>query len=259
MKIESVTRNRAPIGYIDVRLARDLVRRRMFLDEVPAPLLGAAMANFAKATNPTSGILLKRAEIPSYPEPMELIAGAIESGALTLFMHAESGNRCVPVPRSSGTEALERAGLLRVSRQTIAFRFMHFYPRRLFDGLDLPGMPREQFDKFALCLREVVFDEWLTKTARQQRWPLDAKPRRGRGRPDRVSVVKPLLKEIIHRGLWRQGMPLKELFHLINSKLKGEEVDRETIKKGLVELYSESGQIEYKYVPRTRSPSKRRS
>jgi hypothetical protein len=141
--------------------------------------------------------------------------------------------------------------------ETIVFRFMDFYPCRILDGFDLPGIRKARFDKFALCLKESAFDDWLASTAHQHSWPLDSKPRRGPGQPKLVPAVKPLLKALIDSGRWRQGMLLKELVFPIKTKLKGRKVDRETVKKGMDELYRETGQLEYRYVRRKRRVSKK--
>ena len=109
-----------------------------------------------------------------------------------------------------------------------------------------------QFDKFAMCLRESAFDSWLASTARQQCWPLDAVPRSGRGRPRLVPIVKSIVKDLIDSDQWRQGIPLKVLVVLIQPKIRGAKVDRETVKKAMDELYRETRQLEYRYTRRER-------
>jgi hypothetical protein len=250
MSAAAVNRTIAPIGYIDIRPAITFVRRRMFTSEIPARVMDAARANAALAERGdlTPDEIFKISEqpqIPAYPEPIELIADTLRSGDLTLFIYAENYHHVIPVPAICVHAVLEKVGLLHRTRDTIILRFKNFFPRQILDGLDLPGSG--QFETFALCLRERAFDDWLSRTARQRSWPLDAKPRRGSGRPTLVPIVKPIVKDLIDSGRWRQGMVLKRLADRIKSKLEGGKVDRETVKRAMDELYRETGQLEYRY------------
>jgi hypothetical protein len=247
----------APSGYIDLRSANEFVRCRMFTAEFPAHLVEAAKANLAFAANPTPDNIPKLPPGPSYPAPIELIADALRSGGLTLFIYVESRRNVIPLPAICTHEVLRRAGFISPSRDTIGFRWVDFYPRRILDGLDLHVVNKARFNKFAFCFRASEFDDWLANTARLQSWPLDSEPRRGPGRPKLIPVVKSLLKGLITSGQWRQGMGLKELVFPIQSKLKGEKVNRETVKKAMDELYRETGQLEYRYVRQKRRHSEK--
>jgi hypothetical protein len=261
MSAASSNHNIAPNGCLGLRLAIASIRRRMFTSGIPAGLIDAARANLAEAADLTHGKIPRtpvRPRMPAYPEPIEFIADALRSGHLKLFIYTENRQHLIPVPGIGAVEVLERAGFFRPARETIAFRFMDFLPRRILDSLDLKGINKAQFDEFALCLRESAFDIWLASTARQQSWPLDAKPRRGRGRPQLGPIIKPILKDLIDGGRWRQGMLLKELVVPIQSKVEGEKVDRETVKKAMHDLYRETGQLEYRYVRRKRRASTKR-
>src|SRR5262249_47192302 len=153
---------------------------------IPAWVLEAARANVAEATNLTPHKdfkILSRPRMPAYPKPIKLVADAVGSGRLTLFIFAEKLLRVIPVPANCTQEILERAGSFHSTREIISFRFMGFFPRQILTGLDFPEINMVQFDKFGVCLRESAFDAWLASTARQQCWPLDAEPRTERGRP----------------------------------------------------------------------------
>ena len=67
--------------------------------------------------------------------------------------------------------------------------------------------------------------------------------------------MKPIVKELIENGRWRQSMLLKELVVPIQLRIEGEKVDRETVKKALDELYTETGDLTYRYVRRKRRAS----
>ena len=252
MSAAAFSRTIAPIGYIDIRPAITFVRRRMFTSEIPARVMDAARANAALAER--GGLapdeifkISEQPQIPPYPEPIELIADTLRSGDLTLFIYAENYHHVIPVPSICVHAVLKKVGLLQRTRDTIILRFKNSFPHQTLDGLDLPGINSGQFETFALCLRERAFDDWLSRTARQRSWPLDAKPRRGPGRPTLVPIVKPILKDLVDSGRWRQGMVLKWLVDRIKSKLEGGKVDRETVKRAMDELYRETGQLEYRY------------
>lgn len=218
-----------PVGYIDLRAALDLVRRRMFGADVPAHLVEAAEANITYALNPVPrNPPPKPPKLPTYPEPLEMITDAVRSGNLSIFLYTDSANYVVPISATLVDDLLRSTGFSRPSRETIVYRFKDHYPRSVLNRLDLPSVRRKKFERFALCLRERAFDDWMAETSHQQSWPLGAKPRRKRGRPDRVSVVTSLVKTFVASGRWQTGKPLKLLVGLVNSKLKGEEVDRET-------------------------------
>jgi hypothetical protein len=178
-----------------------------------------------------------------------------------LFIYIESRQRVIPIPATYVQEVLEKAGFLQRTREAIVFRFRGFYPRRILNAVASPELRRTRFENFAFCLRERLFDDWLAHTAHQMHWPLDLKRRRGPGRPQLVPIVKPVVKSLIESGRWRQGMFLKELVGPTQSKIKDQKVDRETVKKAMLELYRESGKLEYRYVPRKRrrASTKRRT
>jgi hypothetical protein len=227
----------------------------MFTSEIPPQLIEAARTNVAEAANLTSHKIFKissRPPMPAYPKPIKLVADALKSGHLTLFIFAEGLQRVIPVPGSCTQKILERAGFFRLTRETVGFRFTDFFPRRILEGLDFSGIRIAQFDRFAMCVRESAFDSWLASTARQQCWPLDAIPRLGRGRPQLVPIVKSIVKHLIDGSQWRQGMPLKTLVVQVQPKIKGAKVDRETVKKAMDELYHETRQLKYRYARRER-------
>jgi hypothetical protein len=150
---------------------------------------------------------------------------------------------------------LDRLGFFRLTRETIGFRSREFFPRRILANFDLPGVSARSFDEFALCLKESAFDAWLADTARQQGWPLDAVRSSHRGRPPIVPTLKPIVKDFIDSGRWKQGMPLKALVVSTQSKIKDEKVDRETVKKAMDELYQETRYLKYRYARRERRVS----
>ena len=253
MFTSDLNRKIAPVGYIDLRSAIQSVRRRMFTTEIPPEVLDAAKANVdaARRMKANDTIVFEKREISKRPNPIELIANALQCDALRLFIYTESGQVIGSIPSICAHEVLEKVGFLGLTQEMVAVRFRDFYPRRILNAPSVPGLDNAQFENFALCLRENLFDDWLAGTARQLRWPLDLKSR-GRGRPKLVPIVKSILKDVIDSGRWRQGMPLKGLVSPIQSKLKGEKVNRETVKKAMHELYRETGQVEYRYVRRKR-------
>jgi hypothetical protein len=225
----------------------------MFGADVPAHLVEAAEANIAYALNPVPhNPPPKPPKLPTYPEPLEMITDAVRSGNLSMFLNTDAANYVFPIPAALVDDLLRSTGFSRPTRETIVYRFKDHYPRSVLNGLDFPSVRGKKLERFALCLREGAFDGWMAQASRQQSWPLGAKPRRRPGRPDRVSVVTPLVKTFVTSGRWQAGMPLKLLVGLVNSKLRGEEVDRETVKKTLKRLYAETGKLEYRYVPRRR-------
>src|SRR5262249_50571562 len=219
--------------------------------EIPAWLMDAAKSNvtlaergeltLAEIPNPS-----KESQFPEYPEPIELIGDALRSGDLVLFLYGNKNHHVIAVPTICSQAVLERAGFLQATREAHILRFKRFLPRHILDDLDLAGIKRGQLEVFALCLRERAFDDWLAGSARKYSWPLDAKPRRGRGRPKLIPVVKLIVKDLIDSGDWQQGKLLKRLVALSQSKLRGEKVDRETVVKSMDELYRETGQPEYR-------------
>ena len=262
--MRSDPRINAPLGYIDLERAIGFVWRRMFTGAIPAWLLDAAKSNVTLAERGSLTFVeisntSKQSQFPEYPKPIELIGDALRSGDLVLFLYGNKNHHVIAVPTICSQAVLERAGFLQAAREAHILRFKRFLPRHILDDLDLPGIKRGQLEVFALCLREKVFDDWLAGTARKYSWPLDAKPRRGRGRPKLIPVAKLILQDLIDGGDWQQGMLLKRLVALIQSKLKGEKVDRETVVKSMNELYRETGQLEYRYLRRKRVSPKRRA
>src|SRR5215510_7154068 len=251
----------APPGYIDLRLAIESIRCRMFTSEIPPELLAAAEANLALAAHTTPDQILERlelfrlpapTELSRHPKPKELIVEALRRGALTLFIYVESRQRVIPIPPTYVQEVLEKAGFLRVTREAIVFRLRGFYPRRLLNAVASPELRKARFENFAFCVHERLFDHWLAHTAHHLQWPLDLNGHRGRGRPSLVPIIKPIVKSLIDSGRWKQGMPLKGLVSAVQSKIKDQKVDRETVKKAMLELYRENGKLEYRYVHRKR-------
>jgi hypothetical protein len=248
-------RNIAPIGYIDLRPAITSLRRRMFVSEIPEKILEAAETNVKLVGSKIPIFVSDQPQNARDLQPMDLLADSLHSSALTMFIYAESQLSIIPVPAICTCPVLEKAGFLSLTGKNVAFRFRNFYPRQILDGLNIPRLEEGQFEEFGLCLRERKFDEWLAATAHRMHWPLDAKPRRGVGRPKLVPLLKPILKELIDGGRWQQGMPLKLLVALIQAKFKDAKVDRETVKHAMNELYKESRLLEYRYVPRKRRTS----
>src|SRR5215471_13168972 len=125
MPAPSLNRNIAPSGYLELRAAIASVRRRMFTSEIPAWLIEAAKANLAEASlgSHRNLSILAMPRMPAYPEPIKLVADALGSGRLTLFIFAENLPRVIPVPVDCTQEILERAGFFRSTRETVGFRF----------------------------------------------------------------------------------------------------------------------------------------
>jgi hypothetical protein len=246
--------NRAPSGYLDVRPAIAAVRRRMFTSEIPVAVLKAAQTNVARGTQVPVKVRVEANALP-FPDPARVVVAALLSGDLKLFIYAKFGQTVIPAPVASLHIALQKAAIIQVTKGNVAFRFMAFYPRELLNDLEVPGFEKASFDRFALCIREKHFIDWLARSARQLCWPIDLTRRLGPGRPRLISIVKPIVKELIENGQWRQGMLLKELVVPIQLRIEGEKVDRETVKKALDELYTETGDLTYRYVRRKRRAS----
>jgi hypothetical protein len=247
---------KAPIGFLDLRAAVKSVRRRLYACGIPTWVLEGAEANLSGADS----VLRPKDQQKSgneAPQGIVFIIQALESKDLALFVYSPSAHRVVLVPSEGVGEALDRAGFLKPTAETIVYRFMDFYPRKVLNGIDVPGFTRPEFDRFAFCLRERLFDNWLAATARRLRWPIDVKRHSGRGRPALGFLIKPVLQDVIDSGRWKQGMPLKSLVLSIRSKIHGETIDRETVKRVMDGIYNETGNLAYRYVRRRRISSRR--
>jgi hypothetical protein len=148
-------------------------------------IIEAASANLAYASDPIPENLPN--EIKLCPGPLELISDAARANALVLFVYMAGHKGVCPLPGTYVDEVLTRAGFINVSRETIVMRFFEHYPRRLLAGLEIPEIKRVRSADWALCLKESAFDAWLSEIAHRRSWPLDSRPRRGRGRPERAS------------------------------------------------------------------------
>jgi hypothetical protein len=250
-------RAKAPIGFLDLRAAVTSVRRRLYSSGIPTWVLEAAEANLSRSDSVVRSNNQQKPGNNEDPQGIVSIIQALESKDLALFVYSSFAHRVVPVPSEGVGEALDRAGFLRPTLETIVYRFMDFYPRKVMNGIDVPGFTRPEFDRFAFCLREKLFDNWLAATARRLRWPIDVKRHSGRGRPALGFLIRPVLQDLIDRGRWKQGMPLKSLVVSIRSKIHGETIDRETVKRVMDEIYNETGNLAYRYVRRRRILSRR--
>jgi hypothetical protein len=249
-------RARAPIGFLDLRAAVGSVRRRLYSSVVPTWVLEAAEANLSGGTSVVRSNNQQKPDNNEDRQGIVFIIQGLESNDLSLFVYSPSAHRVVPVPSEGAGEALRKAGFISPTIETIVYRFMDFYPRKVMSGIELSGFTRPEFESFAFCLREKVFDNWLAATARRSRWPIDLKRHSGRGRPALGSLIKPVLQDLIDRGRWKQGMPLKSLVLSIRSKIHGETIDRETVKRVMDEIYNETGNLAYRYVRRRRISSR---
>jgi hypothetical protein len=156
-------RNIAPIGYIDLRPAITSLRRRMFVSEIPEKILEAAETNVKLVGSKIPIFVSDQPQNARDLQPMDLLADSLHSGALTMFIYAESQLSIIPVPAICTCPVLEKAGFLSLTRKNVAFRFRNFYPRQILDGLNIPRLEEGQFEEFGLCLRERKFDEWLRR------------------------------------------------------------------------------------------------
>jgi hypothetical protein len=250
-------RARAPIGFLDLRAAVESVRRRLYSYGVPIWVLEAAEANLSGRTSVVRSNNQQNPDNNEGRQGIVFIIQGLESKDLSLFVYSPSAHRVVPVPPEGVGEALRKAGFLSPTMETIVYRFMDFYPRKVMNGIELPGFTGAEFERFAFCLRERVFDNWLAATARRLRWPIDRKRQSGRGRPALGPLIKPVLQDLIDRGHWKQGMPLKSLVLSIRSKIHGETIDRETVKRVMDEIYNETGNLAYRYARRRRTSLRR--
>src|SRR5271169_1596071 len=104
--------NDPPGGFIDVRFATTVTRSRMFSDQVPAWIVEAAKANLKYATNPTPENFPKYPKNPGYPKPEEVIANAVSSDALPLYIWTDVGRKIFEISHSSAVETLRRTAYL---------------------------------------------------------------------------------------------------------------------------------------------------
>jgi hypothetical protein len=219
--------NCAPTGYIELRLSIDVVRRRMFTRGVSERLLAAAAANVAHTNNPIpvpENLPPKLEPDPAgdtAKAPMTAVIQAITFHSLTLFIWTDVGTKVYKVSSKLVGDVLTRAGFPTV-KENFYLRLMQMYPVAILEFLDLDQGWQSTAKRFALCLSETQFENWLGDTARDRSWPLDAKPRRGRGRPGRVPEVKRLVEMFIESGEWHTKLQLKALEYLVNAKLRGQ-------------------------------------
>jgi hypothetical protein len=249
-----------PSGYIRIEHAAQLVKLRMFSQEIPEAVLIAAKQNVEDAS-------VSRAEkfeikVKAHPTgrrldlPLTTLTGAIGSGEIALFAMIENSARIFAISENAD-EVLARTGFP-PTKSTIYTRFMKMVPITVLRDLECGELQRCGSKMFALILKEGEFEDWLGRIARQKRWPVDRKPPRSVGRPDRVSTVKPLVKLLVENGKWRGGNPFKQLTYSANAKLKGQEVSRGTIEKALKQLYAETGDLRYRHKKRKRRASPRK-
>ena len=250
----SRNRNLPPPGYIKIWNAVELIRRRMFRHDVPEAVLLAAQKN---VNNPTLS-----PKVETHPTkdridpPCRVLFEAIRTCELAVFTMTERRTVIFTVPKNIVADVLARAGIgVARTRESIAMRFKDMMPMSLLRGLEGSGLQQSGDKTFSLILKETEFDDWLGRAARQHRWPVDKEARRNVGRPERVSVVKPLIKAMIEAGEWRGGMPFKELTYFVNANLKGEEVARATVESALKQLYAETGDLSYRHRKRKRRAS----
>jgi hypothetical protein len=92
-------------------------------------------------------------KVPTNPEPITLIIDALQSKDLKLFVYFESRQDILLVPLSAVNDALERTGFLQKTAESVHYRFMDFYPRRILNDVELSGFKSVKFASFAFCLK----------------------------------------------------------------------------------------------------------
>lgn len=250
----SRNRNLLPPGHIKIWNAVELIRRRMFRHDVPEAVLIAAQKNVNNPPLPP--------KVETHPTehwidpPCRVLFEAIRTSELAVFATTEKRTVIFTIPKNIAADVLARAGIgVARTRESIAMSFKDMMPMSLLRGLDGGVLQQSGGKTFSLILKETEFDDWLGRAARQHRWPVDKEARRNVGRPERVSVVKSIIKVMIEAGKWRGGMPFKELTYLVNANLKGEEVSRATVESALKQLYAETGDLSYRHRKRKRRAS----
>jgi hypothetical protein len=232
----------------------------MFSQEIPEAVLIAAQQNVEDASvrRPEPFVI----KVKAHPTelrmnlPLRTLVGAISSGEIALFAITESSARIFAISENSVDEVLARTGFP-PTKSTIHMRFMEMVPITVLRDFEGGELQRCGSKTFALILKESEFEDWLGRVARQNRWPVDKKPPKSVGRPDRISAVKPLVKLLVENGKWLAKKPLKELVYLVNAKLKGQEVSRGTIETALKQLYAETRDLRYRHKKRKRRASPR--
>jgi hypothetical protein len=258
---DTARRESSPLtGYIRVKNATQVVRSRMFSQEIPEAVLIAALGNADDASIRRSEQFGIKVEVdPTVVEvdsPSTALAKAICSGEIALFAMTEDSTRIFSISQNIVADVLAKADFP-PTLATAYLRFLEMAPMSLLRGIEEGALQRSGGKTFGLILKESEFEGWLGRVARQNRWPLDKKARRAVGRPDRVSAVKPLVKLLVETGKWRGGDPFKQLVHSVNANLKGQEVSRGTIERALKQLYAEAGDLRYRQNKRRRQASPR--
>jgi hypothetical protein len=249
-----------PAGYIRIWYAAGLLRSRMFGLKLSESLLAAALENVEKLKDANfhgeimeKGVELKNEAAPP-DETLTTLVSAITAGELTLFAMTEKSTRVYALAPDIAVEVLDRTGFWPKRLETIGLRLRKMIPITFLQDLRVGALRRAGAETFALVFRESEFDSWMGRTASQNDWPIDRKPRRRVGRPDRVSEVMPLVKIIIESGRWEGGHPFKQLASLVNAKLEQQEVSRGTVERALAKLYDETRDRRYHHKRRSRQP-----
>jgi hypothetical protein len=250
----------SPKGYIRIEHAIQVIRSLMFSQEIPEAVLLAAKKNVDDANASRTYKAKIKVKNPPTKAGMDLpsatLLTAIRSGDITLFAMTENSARIFPIAQNIVAGVLEGAGFVQPRTAiTIALRLMDMKPMTVLQDLPAGELQRSAGKTFALILKENEFEDWLGRVARQEHWPVDKKSRRTRGRPDRVSAVKPLAKLLVESGEWRGGDSFKQITSLVNAKLKDQEAARGTIERALKQLYAETGDIRYRHKKRRRRAS----
>jgi hypothetical protein len=191
-------RNLAPRGYIQIRIAIEVVRKRMFSYEIPEAVLIAAQKNVNSLDTLQANFSpeVQAHPIKEWVDPScAAVTEAIRIGEIALFAMTEKGSAVFAIPQIIAVDVLARVGIgVSQTQATIYLRFINMAPMNLLQGLEVSDLQRSGSATFSLILNEAEFEGWLGRAARQNRWPLDQKARKPVGRPERLSVVKPFIK-----------------------------------------------------------------
>jgi hypothetical protein len=177
-----------------------------------------------------------------------IVYAAIMSGELSVNVFISSGMNGTGRPLQVPVEALGQLTRIRGSlpdhaiRPSAALLRDGLVTSELFAGLS----------NSAMYLPQSEFKAWYTKQKRRVRWPSQRTSRRPRiGRPSKqTDELRTSIIARVEEGSWSAAQPVAKLERLLASRGAPK---RNTLKRTVNQIYSETGDPRYCIIPRKRS------